>query len=333
MKLAIVGDLGQTYNSTVTMLNILSTMTHNTNASASASVNQPTPSTPVTALLIAGDMSYANSIQPQWDNWFNLMEPIVQHIPMMVAAGNHEIECDAKSHFPFLAYENRFYMPNRIKDATIQPVSDRYWNKTDTWGCATPSQFIGQYDYGNAFYGFEYGWVKTIVLSSYSDTRKGSNQYEWLVEELEGVDREETPWLVIMMHTQFYTTFKAHNDEEETIIMRQAMEELFLHHHVNLVFSGHDHAYMRSKPMFEGGVVENGRAPIYMIVGEGGNREKHVKHYLNKDQEEWVAMRDKSVYGFGTLEVVNATSAQWIWNMGEKYYGFQDEVWIHNQYL
>jgi hypothetical protein len=44
-------------------------------------------------------------------------------------------------------------------------------------------------------------------------------------------------------------------------------------------------------------------------------------------------MRDKSVYGFGTLEVVNATSAQWIWNMGEKYYGFQDEVWIHNQYL
>ena len=35
-----------------------------------------------------------------------------------------------------------------------------------------------------------------------------------LVEELESVDWEKTPWLVIMMHAQSYTTCKAHNDEE-----------------------------------------------------------------------------------------------------------------------
>mmetsp|Transcript_3373 Transcript_3373/g.5194 ORF Transcript_3373/g.5194 Transcript_3373/m.5194 type:complete len:627 (-) Transcript_3373:79-1959(-) len=329
VKFGIVGDLGQTYNSTVTMLNILSTIDngdngHDQHSHSTASV------TPVTAVLIAGDMSYANSIQPQWDNWFTLMEPISHRVPIMVAAGNHEIECDADTYVPFLAYENRFYMPNRIQDADILPVEDHY--RDSKWGCATPSQFIGTYDYGNAYYSFEYGLVKTIVLSSYSDTRKGSKQYNWLVEELESLDREETPWLVIMMHTQFYTTFKAHNDEEETVVMRGAMEELFLRYHVNLVFSGHDHAYMRSRPMFEGRVVENGQAPIYMIVGEGGNREEHVKDYLNENPEEWVEVRDKSVYGFGTLEVINATSAQWIWNMGGSH-GFQDDVWMSNQYL
>jgi hypothetical protein len=130
IKFAIVGDLGQTYNSTKTMVNILASTRTQPKAKS------PAPS-PVTALLIAGDMSYANSIQPQWDNWFNLVEPIAQKIPIMVTAGNHEIECDDVTHMPFTAYENRFYMPNRLGDAVIKPVESRYWNYSK-WGCATP---------------------------------------------------------------------------------------------------------------------------------------------------------------------------------------------------
>jgi hypothetical protein len=56
VKFSIAGDLRQqTYNSTMTMINIL--------ASTYPTSTQET--TPATALLIAGDMSYANSIQPQ----------------------------------------------------------------------------------------------------------------------------------------------------------------------------------------------------------------------------------------------------------------------------
>jgi Predicted phosphohydrolases len=345
VKFAIVGDLGQTYNSTVTMLNILSAtkrgmqsqgMTSSMLQSKQRELQKAKSilnhqQTPVSALLIAGDMSYANSIQPQWDNWFNLIQPIASRIPMMVAAGNHEIECDAETFVPFLAYENRFYMPNRIQEAKIDAVNERYRN--GPWGCATPSEFMGNYDYGNAYYSFDYGMIKTIVLSSYSDTRKGSPQYNWLVKELNSVDRHKHPWLLVMMHTQFYTTFQAHNNEEQTTIMREAMEELFLEHGVNFVFSGHDHAYMRSKPMFRGKVVENGKAPIYIIVGEGGNREGHVKNYLHEEPEEWVAVRDKTVYGFGTLEVLNATQAQWKWNMGGVVNEFNDDVLFTNPYM
>jgi len=74
--------------------------------------------------------------------------------------------------------------------------------------------------------------------------------------------------------------------------------------------------------------VVNGRAPVYMIVGGGGigNREEHFKQYLNENPEEWVELRDESVYGFCTVEVANATNAQCIWNMGCN--GFQDDVCI-----
>ena len=31
---------------------------------------------------------------------------------------------------------------------------------------------------------------------------------------------------MVVMHTQFYTTFKVHNDKEEVIVIRQAKEEM-----------------------------------------------------------------------------------------------------------
>ena len=54
-----------------------------------------------------------------------------------------------------------------------------------------------------------------------------------------------------------------------------------------------------------------------MIVGEGSNREDHVKNYIHEDPEDWVGTRDKSVYGFGTMEFVNETFANWKWVMDD----------------
>jgi len=332
-KLVIVGDLGQTYNSTITMLNIMSEIEKDKAISKLKSKHASSDM----ILLVAGDLSYANSIQPQWDNWFQLMEPLIRETPIMVAAGNHEIECDAKTFMPFLSYESRFYMPNQLGDAIIEPVDGDAYNQK--WGCATPSVFEGQYDYGNAFYSFDHGMVRTIVLSSYSETRVGSRQHTWLVEELKNAqqNRDEgfTPWITIMMHTQFYTTFQGHDAEKETIDMKESMEDLFRDYGVNLVLSGHDHAYMRSNPMYKGKLDKRGKSPIYLIVGEGGNREGHNKAYLHPNPEDWVAVRDKSVYGFGLLEVKNSTTAHWRWNMDGKDEndGFHDNVWLTNQFI
>jgi hypothetical protein len=45
--------------------------------------------------------------------------------------------------------------------------------------------------------------------------------------------------------------------------------------------------------MFQGKVDKSGKSPIYMIVGEGGNREDHVKKYIHEDQEDWVGAGGK----------------------------------------
>ena len=188
-SLALVGDIGQTDNSTKTMHHIMNAV-------------QARVPHPVSAVLIAGDLSYADGDPHRWERWLDLMEPLLRTAPLQAAPGNHEIECDNITHNIFGAYENYFRNPNRIAPADILPADVDY--------CTTPSQFLGHYNFGNAFYAFSHGMVQVIVLNSYTDTKVGSVQYNWLETELQAVDRKITPWLLVMFHCPLHTTFLGH---------------------------------------------------------------------------------------------------------------------------
>jgi hypothetical protein len=43
-------------------------------------------------LLLPGDLSYADFVQPRWDSFGRLVEPLASARPWMVTTGNHEIE-------------------------------------------------------------------------------------------------------------------------------------------------------------------------------------------------------------------------------------------------
>jgi hypothetical protein len=232
--IAVVGDVGQTFNSTLTMANIYS-----------ATFLLVTKH-PISLLMIAGDMSYADSDPNLWTSWFDLMEPILTQTPVHVAVGNHEIECDKVTHMPFVQYEHYFRNPNRIEPVDIQPLKPAYIDTLEGQSCSAPSVFLGDYSYGNSFYAFQHGLVKMVVLNSYTRSHVDSVQYKWLEQEFQKVDRSVTPWLVVSFHSPIYNTFKDHVNESEAIEMQQAMEPLFVHHNVNLVVSGHCHAYMRT---------------------------------------------------------------------------------------
>lgn len=75
-------------------------------------------------------------------------------------------------------------------------------------------------------------------------TVKYTPQWTWLKDELQRVDREKTPWLIVLMHAPIYNSNMAHYMEGES--MRSVFERWFVHHKVDLVFAGHVHAYERS---------------------------------------------------------------------------------------
>lgn len=73
--IALIGDLGQTDDSTVTMAHMYR---------ATSSLN----SDPISLVMFAGDMSYADGEPRRWEHWFDLMEPLLRNVPVHVAAGN-----------------------------------------------------------------------------------------------------------------------------------------------------------------------------------------------------------------------------------------------------
>jgi Calcineurin-like phosphoesterase len=233
--LALVGDIGQTGNSVRTLLDIFAASKVPPNSDNDAHSNPP----PVSQILIAGDLSYADSDPARWTSWMDLVEPLVRSTPMHVAAGNHEIECDTQTNAIFVPYEHWFRNPNRIAPAAMEPVTEEY--KKTLWhhSCSAPSEFQGVYNYGNSFYSYQHGLVHIVVLNSYSDCRTGSVQYQWLESELrKRVDRSKTPWLLVAFHAPLYTTFLGHVNEVEALRMKAAMEPLFVEYGVNLIVSG-----------------------------------------------------------------------------------------------
>ena len=62
------------------------------------------------------------------------------------------------------------------------------------------------------------------------------------------MDREKTPWLIVLMHAPMYSSNVAHYMEGES--MRAVFESWFVHAKVDLIFAGHVHAYERSVWLF-----------------------------------------------------------------------------------
>mgnify|MGYP002213747063 CR=1 FL=1 len=104
-----------------------------------------------------------------------------------------------------------------------------------------------------------------------------------------------------------YNSNTAHQNEFNTIAMRQSMEALMVKYRVSAVFSGHVHAYERSKPVAYEKVCSAG--VTYINIGDGGNREGHSEKYLS--QPEWSDFRNGDFFGHGRLQLANASHAYW----------------------
>lgn len=246
----------------------------------SASTLQHLAGQNVDSVMFVGDLSYADGLQPRWDTWGRLVSPYTSSLVWMYTEGNHEIE-ETKGAPTFLAYTKRFR--------------------------AESSQFP---DTMPLYYSYDVAGVHVIMLGSYTDFDKHSDQYEWLKTDLESIDRSKTPWVIVGMHAPWYNSNYHHYGEGEP--MRKVMEKLLYENGVDAVISGHVHAYERSIPTYDNKPSTCG--PTYINIGDGGNREGLDFDYFA--QPSWSAYREPS-YGHGVLDFINGTHAAFTWHRNQ----------------
>ncbi|KAK0571663.1 hypothetical protein LWI29_019638 [Acer saccharum] len=267
-------------------------------------------------VLFVGDLSYAdrysyNDVGKRWDSWGRFAERSAAYQPWIWSAGNHEIE----------------YMPYMGEVVPFKSYLQRY-----------PTPYLASKSSSPLWYAIRRASAHIIVLSSYSPFVKYTPQYKWLAEELKKVDREKTPWLIVLMHVPIYNSNEAHYMEGES--MRAVFESWFVHYKVDVIFAGHVHAYERSYRISNIHYnISNGDrypipdkfAPVYITVGDGGNQEGLAGRFQDP-QPDYSAFREAS-YGHSTLEIKNRTHALYHWNRnddGKKV--ATDSFILHNQY-
>ncbi|KAG5226698.1 serine/threonine protein [Salix suchowensis] len=189
-RVAVVGDLGLTYNTSTTFGHLLS--------------NHPD------LLVLVGGISYADmyltngtgsdcypcsfdespiheTYQPRWDYWGRFMQPLVANVPTMLVGGKHEIEPQAEDQI-FVSYSSRFAFPSEESGSS-----------------------------SSAYYSFNAGGIHFVILNPYTYYDKSL-----VGRDLDNVNRNVTPWLVAVWYPPWYSTFKAQYREAEC--MRVEME-------------------------------------------------------------------------------------------------------------
>ncbi|XP_042432875.1 probable purple acid phosphatase 20 [Zingiber officinale] len=251
-------------------------------------------------LLLPGDLSYAGVEQPLWDSFGRLVEPLASSRPWMVTQGEYETERIPLIHpKKFVAYNMRWRMPYDADPATSSG--------------------------SNLFYSFDVagGAIHVIMLGSYADYDTGSPQQSWLAADLARMEQQRPQWVVAVMHAPWYNTNDAHHLEFEE--MRVALEAMLYEARVDVVFSGHVHAYERFERVFNGSSDLCG--PVHITIGDGGNVEGLVTDFLLPHPA--ISLFREASFGHGRFEVANATHALWTWHRNDDDVAVAaDQVWI-----
>lgn len=219
-------------------------------------------------MVHGGDLINYNSIEQQWTELLDDNKDYIMNIPIMPAAGNHEVNMvwsgtpigyDFNNHFN-LSYVNEI-------NTTVRMLANGYYG---------------------TYYSYDYKNVHFVALNSnevYANHSAGNGytlgdmQMEWLKQDLATAnERSDIDYTIVYMHHGLYTVGAAGlgKDSHETKELREQLQGVFAEYGVNLVLNGHDHIYSVTKVLDKDGAVaanSNTAGVVYMsgaIAGSNG---------------------------------------------------------------
>ena len=197
-------------------------------------------------IINMGDLVEVGQSYIHWDNWFNAAKDVISSVPVVPVQGNHETYTKVRrEHSKPIYYTGQFKVfqngPNGLK---------------------------GQ------VYSFDYGTIHFSVLDSQQDEESPISgdilqiQKEWLDRDLAS---SKKPWKLVLMHKPPYYN----NPMSINTSVKAAFCPIFDKHHVDVVFTAHDHVIARTIPMKNDKPYSNPKdGTVYYITGRSG-----AKHY------------------------------------------------------
>ncbi|MBN3275407.1 ACP7 phosphatase, partial [Polyodon spathula] len=228
------------------------------------------------------------------DEFMRQIQSIAAYVPYMTCPGNHE------NAYNFSNYRNRFSMPGDTESLWYS------WN-------IGPAHIISLST--EVYFYLEYGL--DLIFK----------QYSWLEKDLAEANKPENrkvrPWIITMAHRPMYCSNDDKDDctkfesyvrvgRNDTTPVAPGLEKLLYDYGVDLELWAHEHTYERLWPVY-GFQVFNGsmehpyvnpRAPVHIITGSAGCREKH-DGFIPVPRD-WSAFRSTD-YGYTRMQILNST--------------------------
>ena len=216
-------------------------------------------------MVTLGDNAYSSGTESEFQsNMFKPMAAVLREVPLFPSPGNHEYVTNQGQ--PYL---DNFYLP-----ANNPEKSERYYSFN--WG---PVHFVSLDS-------------NCVIGLASSDRCTLAAQKSWLAQDLAATRQ---PWKVVYFHHPTWSS----GEHGSQVKMRRVFAPLFEQYGVDLVLTGHDHNYERSKPMKGDAVAPSGTRGIpYLVVGSGG---ASLRTFPGT-QPGWTAFRDNTHMGY--LDVV-----------------------------
>ncbi|HRK32949.1 MAG TPA: metallophosphoesterase [Candidatus Hydrogenedentes bacterium] len=207
--------------------------------------------------VVAGDLVNSGSWRNEWDRFFDAGKGVFNDRPIVPVLGNHDYD---KKREPRLYLES-FAVPEN----------------------GPPSIGVER------AYSFTFSNALFVVLDSNRDL---ADQTPWLEAQLKNSDAK---WKFAVYHHPSYPS--APNRINKNSYVRETWGAVFDKYHVDIAFTGHDHAYLRTHPMYDDQKVASAKEGTYYIVSVSG------KKYYEQEPSDYAAVAFANVSTYQTIDI------------------------------